>query len=894
MTRLIRSSLIAVVILAGVAFGLYYLINRGAGTEAVFKSVPGDALCVIQLKPNETNANRLLKNFLFTKFKNVSGMTEMNALLQKIANGESTSSSIGIITRNDLYISIHHQMQGNFHFMFYLPQLDITEDQVRNTAEAIWGKVDKVEKRNFNGTDVLQLYIGKNVLHFASFNNIMVASFSPLLIEDAIRQSNNGSNEDDNIWLKNYADKNIYTNGDISVYVQHSNCNTIWQQLFKNPIPDVAFASFAAYTAQSDEFHFALTGQTAYDATSFLSIFQGQKELANGAFNALPANAAWCKSFAFTDKNLLQTMVSNVYRQNAPYQKAKQTVTAATPAGAQAIDNLLSEMIGNQISLVALSTQYHESGNGLIAVIPNENARSRIFRLVQYAKKHAPVQLETEKYKESNLVKLPTCNALQVLFGNDFEGITQNYVANVGEFLVIANQLSDLKTYIETVKSNRLLKQENEFELINTKVNSRCNYLIYVNSDVALHNLEPMLNEGWKSIYETYQMQLETSGMYFYTVQAKEKYCDTEITTISSRAIKDVLYTQFTIDIPEVSPSYISYVKSDNDSIHLIALQDTLDNILLVNTKGVIEHRIHFNDKIKGDIYCLDLNQTGNYQLVFNTDTLLYAISMSGMSMEGFPKRLPARASASVSVFDFSESKQYRLYMPCENAYAYCYTSSGIPIPEWNYQANTRLKEPLTEVICNSGIWLKSVDELNRIVQIDKGTGALLHTTTDAYIKNNTAVLTDPKNCAIEYLDSTGILMRMNKQGIISEVPLIGMPYAYVITAELEGEGNACYVTIDDQSISAYSLANDEIFHAKSSDIYADWLGVAQSENNNRYVVWLNREKKKLLMTDASGNQIKGSNQDCNGIPILCDMNNDGNTDILILNSTTLKVLSLK
>ncbi|MBK8848411.1 MAG: hypothetical protein IPO27_18465 [Bacteroidetes bacterium] len=895
MTRLIRSSLIAVVILAGVAFGLYYLINRGAGTEAVFRSVPGDALCVIQLKPNEANANRILKNFLFTKFKNVPGMTEVNALLQKIANGESSSSSIGIITRNDLYISIHQQVQGKLDFMYYLPQLDITEDQVRNTTEAIWGKVDKVEKRNFNGTDVLQLYIGKSILNFASFNNVMAVSFNPLLIEDAIRQSNNGSNKDDNTWRTYYNDKNIYTNGDIQVYVQHANCHIIWQQLFKNAIPDVSFGNFASYMAEVDEYHLTLAGNTAYDASSFLSIFQGQKETNNGAFNALPANAAWCKSYAFTDKNLLQTAVSNVYRQNGAYQKALQTVTAATPKGAQSIDALLNEMIDNEISLIALEAQHNGNGNGLVAVIANENARSRIFRLIQYAKKNAPVQLESEKYKESNLVKLPECNALQVLFGNDFAGITQNYVANVGEFLVVANQLSDLKTYIETVKANRLIKQENEFELISSKVNANCNYLIYVNTDMALNNLEPTLNETWKSNYQAYQMQLETSGMFFYTAQAKETYCASEATVISSRAIKDILYTRFTSDMPEVNSSYISYVKTDNDSIHLIALQDTLDNILLVNNKGAIEHRIHFNDKIKGDIYCLDLNQTGNYHLLFNTDTLLYVINLSGMTMEGFPKRLPARASASLSVFDFSESKQYRIYMPCENANVYCYTSSGIPIQEWNYQASTQLTEPLTEVVCNNGIWLKSVDVQNRIVQIDKLTGALLDgMPSGAMVKNNSQILIDAKNCAIEYLDTTGILMRINKEGITAEVPLIGMPYTYVITAELEAEGNTCYVTIDDQSISAYTLANDELFHTKSANIYAMWLGVAQSENNNRYVVWLNNEKNKLFMADASGKEIKGSNMDCNGIPILCELNNDGNTDILILSGTTLKVISLK
>nr|MBK9650705.1 hypothetical protein [Bacteroidota bacterium] len=145
MTRLIQSSLIAVIILLAIAFGFYYFINKGAGIEAVMKAVPSDAACVLKMKLDAETAEEISKNVLLTKFRYVPAIEKFNALLQRIKDESAAGSPFQIFANNDLFLSVHATKTNNFDVLYLMPTTQVTSEEMKTLAESVWGKITNVQ-----------------------------------------------------------------------------------------------------------------------------------------------------------------------------------------------------------------------------------------------------------------------------------------------------------------------------------------------------------------------------------------------------------------------------------------------------------------------------------------------------------------------------------------------------------------------------------------------------------------------------------------------------------------------------------------------------------------------------------------------------------------------------
>ena len=71
--------------------------------------------------------------------------------------------------------------------------------------------------------------------------------------------------------------------------------------------------------------------------------------------------------------------------------------------------------------------------------------------------------------------------------------------------------------------------------------------------------------------------------------------------------------------------------------------------------------------------------------MLFSTRNELYLIDRKGNYVEKFPVKLRAPATCGVSVFDYDNNRDYRLFIACDDGHVYAYTKEGNLLQGWEF-----------------------------------------------------------------------------------------------------------------------------------------------------------------------------------------------------------------
>ena len=120
------------------------------------------------------------------------------------------------------------------------------------------------------------------------------------------------------------------------------------------------------------------------------------------------------------------------------------------------------------------------------------------------------------------------------------------------------------------------------------------------------------------------------------------------------------------------------------------------NNIYLINQVGRILWKLPLPELINSEIYQVDYFRNGKLQLLFSTRNNLYLIDRMGNFVDHYPIKLRSPATCGVSVFDYDNTRDYRLFIACEDKKVYAYTKEGALLKGWNFgQSESEVTQPV-------------------------------------------------------------------------------------------------------------------------------------------------------------------------------------------------------
>ncbi|MBK8499538.1 MAG: hypothetical protein IPL52_12180 [Flavobacteriales bacterium] len=114
-----------------------------------------------------------------------------------------------------------------------------------------------------------------------------------------------------------------------------------------------------------------------------------------------------------------------------------------------------------------------------------------------------------------------------------------------------------------------------------------------------------------------------------------------------------------------------------------VLVQDTLHRLHLISAAGKLLWSRALDGPIMGAVHQLDRFKNGKLQMLFNTATVCYMIDRNGKDIGGFPVTLRSKAAAPLSVFDYDNTREYRVLIPTEDNRIINFTGEGAATEGW-------------------------------------------------------------------------------------------------------------------------------------------------------------------------------------------------------------------
>ncbi len=271
------------------------------------------------------------------------------------------------------------------------------------------------------------------------------------------------------------------------------------------------------------------------------------------------------------------------------------------------------------------------------------------------------------------------------------------YVSVIDECILFGNSINGINEYkkIKTGKNN-FPSNERAISFLSENFNADLNYLVYADvfktkekltsnlSDVLIRKLDqaPELYEKFDAVAFSLQKIKKT---VFFTAHMgyNPKY----------KMYQNTLWeTLVDTDLYKLPNQTINHKTNEKE----LVCQDMGNNLYLLSNTGKILWKKNVKEKILGEILQVDYFVNGKLQLLFVSENYIHLIDRNGNYLKDFPVKIKSGASGGISLFDYDNSKNYRLWIPLKNNTVCCLNTMCKAVDGF---VPVNISAPLTTVI---------------------------------------------------------------------------------------------------------------------------------------------------------------------------------------------------
>ena len=495
--------------------------------------------------------------------------------------------------------------------------------------------------------------------------------------------------------------------------------------------------------------------------------------------------------------------------------------------------------------------------------------------------------VKTGKLKNKDLAK--------VTFGNVFN-ITAAYAFVYRNYFIITENKETNNYYINSLVNNSLV-MENELFMTYAKdnLNSNFNYQYYClpnkNTKAIKNTFNFIENEQLKHFDKLSDLSITFSN-YKNVLQfrANLKYQQ-------SGKNKDVpglwIFDADTL-IQSKTWTFVNHKSNENE----LVVQDAKNNLYLINATGNSLWKKQINEAIASDVYTIDAFKNNKFQLLFNTANYLHLIDRNGNYVEGFPVKLPSRATNALAVFDYENTREYRILIACADKTIYNFNANGsknesfVPIKT---KADITLQIAYTKV--GASDYLIACDTEGKIyVYSRRGAGRI--DLSNKVLEQCKGFFVDAgnnvQNSKITYLD--------DKNSLLESVSMADKKTAVKLQDEEFEDAIYSFDRIDDDKktdimilerskLKCYDFSGNELFAYENADYTYKTVNYFYDSDGAYFVLSTIGGEVHLVpsATKTISKKIKGT-----GTPMVYDLFKDGKKYLLVSEDKTLKCVLLK
>ena len=691
---MLKRLLVIFIILSIVGAGYFaYRHWQKSDSPGVWGYIPQSALLVYESSQVKLTLEQINQQSIWKSLSVVNEINTINDLLPSLDSINNYSGSIYKGLENcPILISAHKVSRNKIDFLFNIEIKNISEHALISRIQEQLEKSKYVKrKRKYLDLTITELVspTGKTFAFFLH-KNIFVGSYTPFLVEDAIRTyavDDHLSFQQVYPHLQTVArlqqdQGNIYLNlSKIAEFTGVFTNNSVLEQ----------FAQSAFLDLKINDKTIEMTGFSFSDSTQDLTYLA---PVAGAAFNLseiVSNQTGIFHHYSFTNPTRwgesIQTLESDPKITNRKKQLVKELDFDI---------NSLYEMLDEE---AGISWIFTNEDIVTFAFLETKNSSEINELMLNLAERFANQTNDTvfiENYKEQAIVKLPISDIPRLLLGTASVEMQECFFTTYRNYALFSSGLPEIKDLLDDIENENTWKRSLRKNQFLSKTNQEAGFSIYLNTPIFWHYFSEKLAPEWQSIAKDYDyvfQSMENVAMQFNIVDNKfftniliEQAAGSMTASKQQQKEKSVVLTDKIISKPQMVRSH-AHMQFD------FILQDSSYTIYYLSPDLKVVWDLELGELIIGKVLQLDYYRNGKIQNAFITETKLHIIDREGNYLPGFPVKIPNAAKfTSFNLIDYDGSRNYRMAIADEKGNIFLTDKDGKPLNDWNPLA---LKNPL-------------------------------------------------------------------------------------------------------------------------------------------------------------------------------------------------------
>lgn len=644
-------------------------------------------------------------------------------------------------------------------------------------------------------------------MSLADINGVIVASSLPFLVEEVIGRL--GAKDENRLSSSSGFRKALSfgsKNKDLKVYVNFSKLPLFLSIYTNQGIVSaksglVQLAEWAVVDLKTTDDAIYLNGYLITDKeSSFLNELLEVNRESSGVFSVLPFNTALHYSI---NTNSLDPLINK--QQNAK--------------GRLAYEKYFMNWCGTSIGFAItepFSPDYTDNCFVVVSATDTGFAKQNLFQMVR--DRLNIVEIMPNRYKGYEIVRLVDFDDLESAVGLESTMMKDPYFCIIEDYVVFANNIGNLKLLIERYIGDETLGKDPDYLTFKDQLADKHILNLFINTGRLSNLMQNISNPSFKK-YLTAQpdqfSSLNPVGIQITPYKDNIFLINGLIQTFKS--FQKTTNLLWKTELDTICTRRPQVVTNHNDRTNEIIVQDAKNNFYLVTSGGRIIWKHPLDDQIIGEVFQVDFYRNGKLQYLFSTKKSIHLIDRKGRNVENFPLRTSDKIISGLSVIDYDNNGDYRMFVGCANGNVYGYRKSGQPLPGWSPKRNLgQIPFPIKHFIIDNKDYL--------MIQTGKGSIYLYNRKGEERIR--------PVHCKVKFnqpfsveligdrdvkllnLSENGILYSINQKGRVRKDSIEGYNQGLrFIYKDINSNDTLDYIIMDNYSIRALEPSGEEIFY---------------------------------------------------------------------------------
>lgn len=861
MVHLLKRILFYVFLAASISAAVwaYFRLKESKEPKAnVTEHIPADVTCLIETKStheliNQLTRQSLIWNSLLSEESCQKAQRGIHYLDSLITAHEAIAN---IIDGNSVYWSFVREKDALNHLI----QFKLKEKNEDTDVEAFFESVFK-KNTSMSTFEAYDISINNEKWTACIENGIVYLSSDLSLLESSVNLEK----------IKSIANNPAYLNllklqgeQNALIYFNHQKSNFFDQTLFSQQ---------SMFNAEVQLNEISLNGYSMTDDKSFFSILKQQPAESIEQITLLPNNPVSIIGVAAGDVKMFEKNTSSRLPETVK-EKNEESWRALNDS---ALYNIKDEALENIKGQIVLGNYWLEEKPCFITLL-KVNDEEKAQQLLKWISDSVYVQNELTLYRVKE-----TDNTLFSFFNAN---VNHNYACLINNALYLLSNKSIADYFVANYSNNLLLSKNVDF------MNYADDNLLHETNFVYYENCTEIRKTGVSTLFNSIELNTGDEVLSKLSLTAKnfQSYIQFRVngthakekSTIESNA--NALWT-FAADSAIQTDVHVftNHLTQERE----LTFQDVNYQVYLISSTGTLLWKKKIDETIQSKIYTVDIFKNGKLQLLFNTENYIHLLDRNGVYVQGFPVKMPAKITSNITLLDYDNNKDYRLFIACVDKKIYNYTLYGVKTDGYvplKTDANVNL--PISYVKVGASDYLVTADEQGKIYVFSrKGEGRI-----------------DFKNKTIEglehllvkagnNLDNTKLIYIDDKNNLLDKISFSDKKEALKLGDEVNGFKTSFDLLDDDTqedvlvygngAFYSYDLFSAKLMESFNEQAVYDNVQVVNT-SNHQWLLAFDKASQKTDIVNSEGKVVSIINQ-VTKKPLVSDLYKNGKTYVVTI-----------